>query len=371
MTICRLSLLFIAFIYGVWGCAQTTFYHSALEVGVQHGKIFKHTPLFLPKVTESSTLYELNLVRNSHGQQLWQRLHGYPIFGVRAVYADYGDAPVFGQGIALVPNLTFFTRTRLLNIRYGIGIGLAYLTQKYDRLYNPTNNVIGSNLNNCTALRLGLEWHLTPQLKLLTEGSFTHFSNGRTRAPNLGINVMALGGALCYQFNKTADTLTPKPILPINKSVRAGLRLAYGVQQGDQEGGPVFPIYIADLFVQKRTSTGWQIMAGIEANYYTGIYWFVINQVAFDADKAFAKAIKVSPYLGGEILLGHVGISLKIGGYAYNPFLQRQPMPSTLGIQYYMRPTYRVYKNQLFIGGYLRTHFANADYFGMGLGYVF
>lgn len=51
------------------------------------------------------------------------------MFGVRAVYADYGDADIFGQGIAIVPNLTFFTRTPLVNIRYGMGIGLVYLTK--------------------------------------------------------------------------------------------------------------------------------------------------------------------------------------------------------------------------------------------------
>lgn len=371
MKLFNLTVALFAWLCGVSGWAQNTFYHSALEIGVQHGKIFKHTSLFLPTVTQTSTLYELNLVRNSHGQQLWQRIHGYPMFGVRAVYADYGDADIFGQGIAIVPNLTFFTRTSLVNIRYGMGIGLAYLTKKYNRLYNPTNNVIGSTVNNCTALRLGLEWKLSPRLKLLTEGSFTHFSNGRTRAPNLGINVGAFGAALSYQFNKTPDTLTAKPLMPINKKVRAGLRLAYGVQQGDQEGGPTFPIYVADLFVQKRTSTGWQLLAGIETNYYTGIYWFVINQVAFDADKAHSKAIKIAPYIGAEILMGHIGISFKAGGYVYNPFLQRQAVPSTLGIQYYMRPTYKVYKNQLFIGGYLRTHFANADYFALGVGYVF
>ncbi|MBP6664813.1 MAG: hypothetical protein KA168_05965, partial [Chitinophagales bacterium] len=108
MKLFNLTVALFAWLCGVSGWAQNTFYHSALEIGVQHGKIFKHTSLFLPTVTQTSTLYELNLVRNSHGQQLWQRIHGYPMFGVRAVYADYGDADIFGQGIAIVPNLTFF-----------------------------------------------------------------------------------------------------------------------------------------------------------------------------------------------------------------------------------------------------------------------
>ena len=155
----------------------------AVEMGVKYGKIFKHTPLFKPEVNELTGLYELTASVNTGGGRLWHQLHGYPIFGLSFIHARYGDAHVFGKGYALVPSLTFLTRTRHINLHYKLGLGIAYLNKPYHRISNPENNVIGSHLNNATMFVLGLEWKILPQLRLMGTLSFTHFSNGKVQSP--------------------------------------------------------------------------------------------------------------------------------------------------------------------------------------------
>lgn len=359
---------------------NTTTAAAQWSAGVQYGTIFKHTSLFMPTVTEPTWLYELAWQDRQKPVQ-WRQLHGYPSVGLRTLVARFGNADVFGYGVAVVPQLHFYSRMRWVSIQYSLGAGLAYVSQHYHRLYNPTNNVIGSNINNCTSLRLGMVWAWNERCHLTASGSLTHFSNGRTRSPNLGINVASAGVAVAYLLAATppaaavattTDSTTNYQHSPSkHHRIRSLLRVGYGVQQGDQKGGPTFPIYIADIGLTKRSSTGWQLLAGVEANYYTGIYHFVINQVAFDARLAPLKALKVSPYVGAEMMMNHLSISLRVGGYAYNPFLQRQVVPATLGVQYYGRSTYQRSSQQLFVGAYLRTHFANADYFGVGVGYIF
>jgi hypothetical protein len=87
------------------------------------------------------------------------------------------------------------------------GMGLGYLTQKFDAIENPKNVAIGSRWNG--TMQLGYHWELvswpgkkiaqSTQIehlwKLNMEAGLMHFSNANWSQPNFGINVpyLALG----------------------------------------------------------------------------------------------------------------------------------------------------------------------------------
>jgi len=343
---------------------------TAVEFGVKYGRIFKHTPRFLPTITENSTLYELTISKQTIGKKHWHQAHNYPILSCSMIYARYGDADIFGQGIGLLPSMTFLTRRPKFNVHYRIGAGLSYISRPFDRSTNAENNVIGSHINNITMFMLGFEWLYSPQLRLSATASFTHFSNAKVQAPNLGINIPAGGITLKY-FPKPPIRQYRKDSLPsFKRPIRLNVLLGYGFQEFERAGGPRYPVYIFTPYLSKRINLKGQVTVGFDVNYYMRIYHFVLNQVAFQEDKAL-KALKIAPFIGYEFYFGRLSTIGQIGHYVYNPFLQDVNFFAKLGLQLHLYPTDQHFDKQLFIGVYMKSHFARADFLQIGIGYVF
>ena len=73
-----------------------------------------------------------------------------------------------------------------------LGMGIGYLTQRYDEFTNPRNPAIGSHLNGM--MHLGYHFDVGPYFgnqgwKLFGEAGMIHFSNANWRQPNFGVNI--------------------------------------------------------------------------------------------------------------------------------------------------------------------------------------
>lgn len=347
-----------------------------IEFGVKYGSIYKHTPKFLPEITEKSMIYELSFSKQRSGQRAWEAANNYPITGWSFLYADYGNKAIFGQAIGLMPTISFLTRLERwrLNFHYRVGVGAAYISRFYHPSDNPTNNVIGSHINNVTMFMLGIEWEMYSQFYLLANTSFTHFSNGTVNTPNLGINIPATGLTLKYFPQKNNRTFEPQKQdyseLFLAKKIAFNLKIGLGFHELDRPNGPLFNIYTFAPFLTKNISFASQIQLGLEVNYYESIYHFILNQVAF-LDNQQRRAFKVAGFVGYEFLFGRITAPIQVGYYAYNPFFQDFDLYFKLGLQAYLYPTDTRFHKNLFVGIYLKSHFAQADYVELGLGWKF
>ena len=81
-----------------------------------------------------------------------------------------------------------------LSFDYEWNFGASFGWKKYDRTYNPQNEVIGSKINAYINLGFFLNWQLNSQWSLTAGMDFTHYSNGNTHYPNGGLNV--IGGRI-------------------------------------------------------------------------------------------------------------------------------------------------------------------------------
>jgi len=73
-----------------------------------------------------------------------------------------------------------------------LGMGISYLTKRYDEFGNPRNPAIGSHLNGM--MHLGYHFDVGPYLnkwgwKMYAEAGMVHFSNANWRQPNFGVNI--------------------------------------------------------------------------------------------------------------------------------------------------------------------------------------
>lgn len=197
-------------IYLIWGlvCHYCTFFAVA------------ETPIVKNQTTPVRHYFAINGTWNSlletqpfiTGEHRINNAYAYSLkyeFGFRETnrfYSMYGD-PRFGVGfyranlhrsrqigsplsVFLYHNGGFFQPFDRLWLRYEVDLGLNFNMHPYDRESNPDNHSIGTRRNLHLGLSLFLEWRLADHVGLRAGYSFTHFSNGALRMPNMGINMI-------------------------------------------------------------------------------------------------------------------------------------------------------------------------------------
>ena len=164
---------------------QNDEYHSAL------GRYSRHTPS-----------YEFSLHRNTYGEHRWEVLHNYPSIGFTFYYSGFGNDSIsaeLGKVFALYPFINFpITPGTHSRLTFKLGVGVGYLTNKFDPKENYHNYAIGSHVNAAVNLSFEYRQRIVDRLHWVTSAGLTHFSNGATRAPNMGINIFSVATGLSW-----------------------------------------------------------------------------------------------------------------------------------------------------------------------------
>ena len=100
-----------------------------------------------------------------------------------------------------------------------LGMGIGYLTKRYDEFGNPRNPAIGSHMNGM--MHLGYHLDVGPYLnkwgwKMYAEAGMVHFSNANWRQPNFGVNIPYLSiGAKRTLFLAVFNKYPPQYVNPL------------------------------------------------------------------------------------------------------------------------------------------------------------
>lgn len=130
--------------------------------------------------------------------------------GIGVGYYSFGNSAEVGNPLALY----LFQGARIvrfsswLSFNYEWNFGLSFGWKPYDRENNRYNIMIGSKLNAYINTNFYFNWKLSPQFDLTSGIALTHFSNGNTRFPNAGMNLMGLKVGLVYNFDREEGKTT-------------------------------------------------------------------------------------------------------------------------------------------------------------------
>ena len=123
----------------------------------------------------------------------------------------------------------------------------------------------------------------------------------------------------------------------------------------------------------------------MEGNYSNGAHDFIISNDVFEEKEKLRSSTTIF-FLGHEYLWKHLSFVVQSGLFLYNPLyrelLRNQKTVTTkqhlkalfttkFGFQYYLTDTYRKYKNQIYIGSYVKANLGQADYWENSIGYCF
>jgi hypothetical protein len=363
----------------------------SIEPSFHFGRIAKHTPKLLFKTPPLSIGTEIHLNWQTYGKKVWHEWQHYPSFGISLLHYDLGDVQVFGHAFAVYPSLDLriFKKMKSLKTNIQWGWGLAYLTRHYDQFTNPTNNAVGSALNNITDFKFKFEKPFSSNWTAFGAFSFTHFSNGSARLPNYGINIPAFNiGAkwtpkpLDFGFRNFdfGEPNQPKSKIQNPKYTEGGyihrdsssksdkqlvINVFYGLglSASTEPRGPRYPIYSTIFSLVRPLNKVNNLSLGVQFEQNRVVSEFGLASGEFSTkQEAYKAGNRWGAYIGEEFLYGRVGVIVQSGFYMRHYLRVENIWFNRLGIRLYS-PTVGRTKVQGHIGIYMKAHKISAEQF--------
>lgn len=154
------------------------------------------------KTIRSTPSVTVEVGRQTDGSRDWHHLYGLPSygFGVSVASLNNGDAitrPVEAYTFFSWP---FAQLSERAQVTTDFGMGVSWNWKAFDDRTNSYTTVLGSGVNARIDWGFYLRYLLTPQTSLYAGVDYTHRSNGGTRQPDIGINVLGPSVSLRYNF---------------------------------------------------------------------------------------------------------------------------------------------------------------------------
>jgi hypothetical protein len=337
-----------------------------LETRANYGFLINHH-LEMQIFNSHFPAFELNIGKETFGEYRWQRMYNYPFIGLSYWFSHLGNSPLLGNAHALFPYVNYpLVRKKKHELNFRLGLGLAYLTRRFDRLDNYKYLAIGSHVNAAANLMFEYRWKFSSRMNVAAGLALMHFSNGSTKTPNFGINTPSLSLAFAYRLSKENPYLTKKMLPELyefefdgKRTITLDLATTVAYKDMGSEYGRTFMIY--NLFGNVMKPVTFKSSFGIGMDF------------TFD---------KSDPFIASEknIIFKNDFQKMRIGlNAAYK--LSMSKLSYMFNIGFYVsgavRPSFSYFKlglhydlpHNLFTTLSLRTHFAQADFVGIGIGY--
>ena len=367
----RYLISYICLLFSVTVSAQSPA-NWGIEPMMVFGKIIKHTPKFTYTPPKFSSGFNCNLIYKTYGKKDWHEWQGYPVLGLNFGYYNLGDKEVLGEAFSFFPNVTvrLFGNDKL-NMNFMFGSGIAFLNKHFDYLENPTNNSIGSTINNISSFQFNGRLILSNRLSVLAGFGLTHFSNGTSKLPNLGINLTGINLGVQYVPNPIQkDQYIKAPSGPTpDKKFGLSTHIGLAFVERTIPGGPKYPIYIASLAGTYAFSKVNRFAIGVDYENNKSDYYFYLNSVGVNTE-AEAKTFSTHwlLFIADEFFFWPYSFVLQAGTYVDgDPLYPISYFFTKLSFRYYL-PPFAGKEPRIYLAIHLKAHKFNAQYISWGLG---
>lgn len=330
-----------------------------------NGFIMVHRATIGHLVKGFPSIYELNISHATAGDKLWQIENNKPDVGLSFQCLDYKNPSQLGYAFALVPYIDIPLNQRVKTSRLILRLcwGATYITKCFDIHNNPKNIAIGSHVNAFVQFKWFWQVQLSQRLRLEPGFAFTHCSNGKSRNPNLGLNVASLNLGLNY----TLPQSTPANISRIDSSTKVKSKneimavAAVGFNEKGVQTGRLYCLLLSGAY-QRNIRNTHKFSFGADL-YCDQVYAEDYQNKLLKRPQGIDQW-RASLRAGYSYNVGRLSFPIEIGYYVFQKVNPDAALVSRIGVRYYS-------KSGLIAHFGLRTHFAVAYDFEYGLGYRF
>lgn len=282
-----------------------------------------------------------------------------PQRGIAVSYGNSGSKQYIGNIAAAYAfcNLNLY-RTQIFSSSLRTGAGVSIIEKPYNVETNHKNMLLGSKLNLLIHLLWKNEFAVGNDVFINAGISFSHLSNGTTKLPNLGLNVVVLSFGLRYAFNNLKKEVIEQPPI-FNKKIKWQLLASAGIKQSPWINSNRSVVNVISVEAAKQLSYNKKAALGL------GLYHdptFLLEDLDPTREMITPKKdLNAALYGSYEPIIGRLSIPIQFG---VNIIGKNQRFFQNVGGRY---PINRQWTACL----YLKTHWGKADYIHAGLGYTF
>ncbi len=363
----RFLLLLLFFVSIV--SAQENNDTNTIEVDFFRGNILPHTDDLYQLVDGHPNGMMLSFLKKTHGKEEWHHAYNFPDYGAYFLYQNF-NSELLGQNISAGALYNFYFLNR--NLQLKLSQGIAYTSNPYDKITNNKNKAFGSQILANT--NIGLSYtneDLFNNIGITAGILFSHYSNGRVKAPNSGINTYLLNLGLNYNLDKKVENIRDtthtttndfkKEPIHFNAILRTGVNESPIIRSGQK------PFYHIGFYADKRLNRKSGLQLGAELFLTTTFKEFIRYQsIAFPDSNLDPNTDykRIGVFVGHEFFVNRISLEAQVGYYVYQPYKHDIVIYDRVGMKYYLT-------KKLSFGFTIKTHIFLAEALEFGLGYRF
>ncbi len=208
------------------------------------------------------------------------RIYGGAYQGIGVAYYALQNSTELGDPIAiyLLQGGRIARIGSRLTFNYEWNFGLSFGWQPYDPATNQFNQMIGSKVNAYLNADFYLSYLFLRRFELTAGVALTHFSNGNTKFPNAGLNMVGAKIGLTYNFGPSEPLLPRKPFRILRPSFHRhmsydltffGSWRRSGIMVGDKQYAVPNAFPVAGFNAAAMYNFGYKFRAGVSLD---GVY---------------------------------------------------------------------------------------------------
>jgi len=307
---------------------------------------------------------DITLLKKTKGKDFWEVLYKYPLYGIGISFSNLGNDKVYGYATSLY---FCFDYTLFKNKYYGISTifnsGYSYINRKFDVYDNYLNRAIGSHNNIFIRFSVLTNLDFYNDHKLLFDCSFTHYSNGKTKSPNYGLNILTFSAGIRFNINNFSTKKSNKidlPTIPAFKKFNHYLIVSGGNKVYDNLLNLNYKFFTITYQLAYVKSWLKQYGTGISV-FYDESVGEAINKDVGLYDNRMNIRFRVATYVARIFRFKNLMFHIMAGYYVYSKYTDLTPFYTRMFLQYY-------FINKLSFGIGLKAHMAKADMLEWGFG---
>jgi len=329
------------------------------------------------QIIEDYTSFSVLLLKQTTGAKLWEQVFAYPVYGIGFYTAFFDETTALGNPISVYGYFSGpFVRFQKLSFNYDLGLGLAFNWNDFNPVNNPDNISIGADRSVHMEAGVNLEYQLARRFSLSVGYGFNHFSNGKLKLPNMGLNTEAAKFSLVHQLNNPLYSFMKNEVPKFEKHNEWDISFYAGAENVIYNGddidiqakykGLFFPVYgICNTF-NRCIGYKSKIGAGFTAGYNGALnaQIAVENGELDEVDLPFGTHMTLSIYPSYELVINRLSVIVQPGFYVY----RKKTEESTTAFYQRFGVKYHFYKDY-FLGVSLRaTQFHVSNYIEWNIG---
>ncbi len=393
--------------------------HGQTAIETKNKTVFVIPEVLIGKTMEANTGFPKTKLQKSFfvsfgsyntsiGEQ-WTMGLSRPKTGISLGVTDFGNTEKVGFAYSIMPFIEVgLFRKKSDRWNLNVGMGASYIDTKFDENTNPFNKAVTTQFN--WSFRSFFYYNIIDKTAINWRLGFgyTHYSNGHTRLPNQGLNSFLV--SLSSSIGREPQSLEQDEISKKQSKVKTSqtyISIRGGI--GQNVLSRVFndkkEVYSTAFSIGKIVNRNLKFGVGMYYRFYEHYYDHIVQgeqlieeQVPFFRDNPFRYATNFGFSASAELFVGHFGIEFDMGINIHKPFYKidwqlsqgfffngeytklgelgsyykiKRTVSSRLGLKYYIFDTYKLYKNNFFIGAHINANLGQADFSELSLGYVY